>query len=64
MTAAWILYALALVLLAVFWWKTRGQSFEALFERSAARHHHVLKVLKRHPAGGTWREVRAWMAEL
>ena len=63
MTGAWILYALAPVLFAVFWWRMRGQSFEKSFEMSSKHHHHVLKVLKKHPAGGTWREVRAWMAE-
>lgn len=63
MTGAWILYTLALVLAVMFWRLMRGHSLEDLFALSRQHHHHVLKVLERHPTGGAWREVRAWMGE-
>ncbi len=63
MTAAsgWILYALAVALAIVFWRRMRGRSLDDMVKADADEHHHVLAMLKKHPDGGTWRDVTAWM---
>jgi hypothetical protein len=48
-------------LLVLFWRHLRGLSFDALLARAAEEHHHVHRVLAKHPEGGSWRTYRAWM---
>ncbi len=57
----WILYVLLAALLYLFWFKTRGMSFDDLLNQSAREHHEVMKVTARHPHGGTWHEHKQWM---
>ena len=58
-----LLYVLVVALLLMFWWKVRGLSFDALLEQGRSEHRHVLKVIAKHPHGGTWKEHRKWMRE-
>ncbi len=58
-----LLYVLVIALLLMFWWKVRGQSFDAMIEQGRHEHRHVLKVIAKHPHGGTWKEHRKWMRE-
>ncbi len=58
-----LLYALLVALLLIFWWRVRGQSFDALLEQGHREHHHILKVITKNPHGGTWKEHRKWMRE-
>ncbi len=63
-TAAWggfLLYLVVAALLVLFWQHVRGLSFDALLARAAKQHHHVHRMLAKHPDGGTWREYREWM---
>jgi hypothetical protein len=62
--SGWILYVALLALLYLFWRNVRGLSFDDLLERSAREHHTVLKVIKKHPRGGSWSEHKQWMREL
>lgn len=57
----WILYLLLAALLYLFWFKTRGKSFDDLLNQSAREHHEVMEVTARHPHGGTWRQHKQWM---
>ncbi|MFQ5938265.1 MAG: hypothetical protein ACE5LB_17825 [Acidiferrobacterales bacterium] len=59
--SGWIIYVLLAVLLYLFWRQVRGMSFNDLLDRSAREHHHVLKVIGKHPKGGSWREHKQWM---
>lgn len=59
----WILYVLLAALLFLFWRKTRGLSFDDLLDRSARDHHHVQRVIAKHPHGGAWQEHQRWMQE-
>ena len=61
--SGFIIYILLCILAPLFWAKMHGCSLQQLLDRSAREHHHVLKVLARHPRGGTWREFQRWMAE-
>lgn len=61
--SGWIVYALALLLVAMFLRRMRGYSLEDMFDAGAREHHRVLKMLEEHPGGGRWRDVRAWLGE-
>lgn len=61
--SGWIVYALLLVLLLMFWRKARRRSLDVLIERGAEEHHHVHRVLAKHPRGGTWKDHRHRMSE-
>ncbi len=61
MTAGYLLYLVVAALLVLFWRHLRGLSFDALLARAAEEHHHVHRVLAKHPEGGSWRAYRAWM---
>ena len=63
MESGLLLYLLVAALLALFWAKVRGKSFDDLLVQAAREHHHVLRVLERHPRGGTWKEHKTWMGE-
>jgi len=58
---ALILYGLLALLLLMFRRAMRGRSFAEMMARSEGEHHRVLRVIKRHPQGGSWREYRRWM---
>ena len=59
-----ILYLFLFALLARFWWRVRGLSFNELLDRSAQEHHVVLDVAMKHPRGGTWKQHQRWMQEV
>lgn len=59
----WVLYPLLAVLLYAFWRRMRGRTLDDLLARSAHEHHRVLRILARHPYGGSWRQFRRWMEE-
>ncbi len=61
--SGWIVYALAVVLVAVFWRRMRGRSLDDMFAVDARDHHQVLTMLRKHPGGGTWHDIRAWMGD-
>ncbi len=63
MESGFLLYFLAAALLALFRRHSRGQSFDGLLARAARDHHHVHRVLAKHPKGGCWKENQAWMRE-
>ncbi len=60
-TSGYLLYLLVAALLVLFWRHVRGLSFDALLDRAAEEHHHVHRVLAKHPEGGAWREHQDWM---
>ncbi|HJO71922.1 MAG TPA: hypothetical protein QGG32_03595, partial [Rhodospirillales bacterium] len=59
----WIVYALLLALLLLFWRKVRRRSLYTLIEQGTEEHHHVHRVLAKHPEGGTWTEHQHRMSE-
>ena len=61
MTSGYLLYLVVAGLLVLFWRHLRGVSFDGLLARAATEHHHVHRVLAKHPEGGTWREYRDWL---
>ncbi len=61
LASGYLLYLLAAALLVLFWRHVRGLSFEALLDRATQEHHHVHRVLAKHPQGGAWREHQDWM---
>ena len=63
MDFGWLLYVVLAALLALFWKHGGGRSFDALVARDLALHHQVHRVIKQHPAGGTWRQYLDWMRE-
>ena len=63
MDFGWLLIILLAAELALFWKHRGGGSLDELLERDVALHHQVHRVLKKHPAGGTWRQYQAWMRE-
>ncbi len=63
MDFSWLLFILLAALLALFWKRRGGLSLDELLERDTALHHQVHRVLKKHPAGGTWSQYQAWMRE-
>ena len=60
-SSGYLLYLLVAALLVLFWRHVRGLSFDALLARAAREHHHVHRVLAKHPGGGTWRAHQDWM---
>ena len=62
--SGWIVYALLLALLFMFWRKARDKSLDALIEQGFEEHHHVHGVLTKHPEGGTWTDHQRRMSEL
>ncbi len=58
-----ILYVLAGIIVLLFWRQVRGLSFDDLLEQGRREHHHVLKVIAKHPHGGTWKEHKKWLRE-
>ena len=59
----YFLYAMVVVLVVMFWRARRGQSLDDLIERGSHDHHHVHRVIGKHPIGGSWREHKHWMLE-
>ncbi len=59
--SGFLLYLLVAALLTLFRRHSRGQSFDDLLARAARDHHHVHRVLAKHPQGGRWKEYQAWM---
>lgn len=59
----YIVYLLLAAILVRFWWKIRGSSFDDLLADSTREHHQISRILRRHPQGGTWRELRSWIRE-
>ncbi len=51
MESGFLLYILVAALLALFWRQLRGRSFDDLLARAARDHHHVHRVLDKHPQG-------------
>ncbi len=60
-SSGYLLYLVVAALLVLFWRHVRGASFDALLVRAAREHHHVHRVLAKHPEGGAWREYQDWM---
>ncbi len=60
-SAGYLLYLIVAALLVLFWRHIRGLSFDALLARAAKQHHHVHRVLAKHPEGGTWHEYQVWV---
>ena len=58
-----ILYLLLLALIILFWQKVRGLSFDDILGQIDHDHHHVHRVIGKHPLGGTWKEHQQWMQE-
>ncbi len=56
MISGFLLYLVVAALLVLFWRHVRGLSFDALLTRAEKQHHHVHRVLAKHPEGGTWQE--------
>ena len=56
----WVLYLLLAAVLFFFWRQVRGASFDELLARAEREHHAVLKILAKHPRGGSWRDHRRW----
>lgn len=63
MDFGWILFVVLAALLALFWKHRGGDSLDALLERDLTLHHQVHRLIKKHPAGGTWQQYLAWMRE-
>ncbi len=61
--SGWIVYVLLAALLLMFWRKARGRSLDALMAQGARDHHHVHRVLAKHPAGATWKVHQRRMSE-
>lgn len=59
--SGYLLYLVVAALLALFWRHRRGKSVDELLARATRDHHHVHRVLARHPHGGTWQDYREWM---
>jgi len=57
----YLLYLVVTALLVLFWRHLRGLSFDALLTRAETQHHHVHRVLAKHPNGGTWHDYQDWM---
>jgi hypothetical protein len=62
-SGGYLLYLLVAALLVLFWRQVRGLSFDTLLARAAEQHHHVHRVLAKHPEGGSWHEYQDWMQE-
>ena len=58
-----ILYLLLLALIVLFWLKVRGLSFDDILEKIEHEHHHVHRVIAKHPLGGKWKEHQQWLEE-
>ena len=63
MESGFPLYVLVAALLALFLRQVHGQSFDDLLVRAARDHHHVHRVLAKHPQGGCWQEYKDWLRE-
>ncbi len=63
MESGFLLYVLVAALLVLFRRQLHGQSFDDLLVRGARDHHHVHRVLAKHPQGGSWKEHQTWMLE-
>jgi len=61
--SGWIVYIVALLLALVFWRAMRGRSLQNMIDAGGREHHRVLKVLSKHPGGGTWREFQTWIGD-
>lgn len=61
METGWILYVLFAGLMVVFWRKGGGRRMEKLFEENHRHHGEVLRVIGKHPRGGTWKQHQRWM---
>lgn len=61
--SGWIVYVLAALLTALFWHAMRGRNLQDMFDAGNREHHRVLKVLKKHPGGGSWREFQTWIGD-
>ena len=62
-TSGWIVYALLVALLLLFWRTARRRSLDALLEQGTEEHQHVHRVLAKHPEGGTWTDHQRRMTE-
>ena len=49
-SGGYLLYLAVAALLVLFWRRLRGLSFDALLARAENQHHHVHRVLAKHPA--------------
>ncbi len=63
MESGFLLYVLVAALLVLFRRQRRGRSFDDRLARAAGDHHRVHRVLAKHPQGGCWKEIQAWMRE-
>ena len=64
LNSGWFLYILGTLFILLFWYKSRGLSFEELLKRSEHEHKCVQRIFSRHPHGGTWKETKQWMKEV
>ncbi len=57
------LYLMLLALVVMFWRKKASRNLDELISDGESEHHHVHRVIGKHPEGGTWRQHNGWMAE-
>lgn len=60
----WFLYLLGSLFILLFWYRSRGLTFEELLARSEHEHECVKKIFAKHPHGGSWGEFKEWQKEL
>ena len=56
-----VLYGLLAALLYMFHLQVRGRGEDDLLAADQKLHEDVHAMLKRHPEGGGWRDVRRWL---
>ena len=57
------IYLMLLALLVMFWRAKAGRGLDQLIGDGEHEHHHVHRVIGKHPEGGSWRQHKAWMIE-
>ncbi len=62
-SSGWIVYALAALSGLLFWRHGLFKGLDAQFQAADDEHHHVHRVLHKHPRGGAWPEFKRWMDE-
>ena len=57
------IYLILLVLVIMFLLKRAGRSLDQLIGDGGHKHHHVHRVIAKHPKGGSWSQHKGWMVE-
>lgn len=58
-----ILYVLLIAILLLFLRAAGRPSLEKMLDHNVQAHERVHRMLAKHPGGGTWKEVKRWLAE-